>query len=316
VGNSRTRRAGGEQVAENQILVSVWFTNGLVSIPLCANFPLGSDFFSSLLDAPCHNHERSSRLLASAEREMPLTQDYETVIIMSAAMNPDFFRKLSYCFLADIRSILEDLGMRKLLLASAATSLGLLVSGVSAQAALEKFDVSFTAGGFASAYSGQPAPEDPVTGSFTIVFDPTLTYTDSTAGITQTSLNIVSDSALSFDYSPTGNGNGFADELVVGGIEDGAGSVQYAPSTNDFILHIYTFTTGPVFQQVVYSQTTYSDALWYNDPMGVGGPEIGYGSVTVTEVPVPEPSTWAMMGLGFAGLGFLAYRKRAALAFA
>jgi PEP-CTERM motif len=29
---------------------------------------------------------------------------------------------------------------------------------------------------------------------------------------------------------------------------------------------------------------------------------------------VPEPSTWAMMCLGFAGLGFLAYRKRAALA--
>ena len=29
---------------------------------------------------------------------------------------------------------------------------------------------------------------------------------------------------------------------------------------------------------------------------------------------VPEPSTWAMTLLGFAGLGFVAYRKRAALA--
>jgi len=29
---------------------------------------------------------------------------------------------------------------------------------------------------------------------------------------------------------------------------------------------------------------------------------------------VPEPSTWAMMCLGFAGLGFLAYRKSSALA--
>lgn len=28
---------------------------------------------------------------------------------------------------------------------------------------------------------------------------------------------------------------------------------------------------------------------------------------------VPEPSTWAMMALGFAGLGFLAYRKRGTL---
>ena len=78
--------------------------------------------------------------------------------------------------------------------------------------------------------------------------------------------------------------------------------------------HIDTFTASPVFEQLGYSQTTYSAAYWYNNPMGVGGPVIGYGSVTVTEIPVPEPSTWAMMLLGFAGLGFLAYRKRAALA--
>jgi hypothetical protein len=26
--------------------------------------------------------------------------------------------------------------------------------------------------------------------------------------------------------------------------------------------------------------------------------------------PVPEPSTWAMMILGFAGVGFIAYRRR------
>jgi hypothetical protein len=31
---------------------------------------------------------------------------------------------------------------------------------------------------------------------------------------------------------------------------------------------------------------------------------------------VPEPSTWAMMILGFFGLGFMAYRKKAALRFA
>jgi hypothetical protein len=31
--------------------------------------------------------------------------------------------------------------------------------------------------------------------------------------------------------------------------------------------------------------------------------------VTTTAAAVPEPSTWAMMALGFAGLGFLGYRK-------
>lgn len=37
-------------------------------------------------------------------------------------------------------------------------------------------------------------------------------------------------------------------------------------------------------------------------------------SFTATITGVPEPSTWAMMLAGFAGLGFLAYRKRAVVA--
>jgi hypothetical protein len=33
------------------------------------------------------------------------------------------------------------------------------------------------------------------------------------------------------------------------------------------------------------------------------------GSILVTPA-VPEPSTWAMMLLGFAGIGFIAYRRK------
>jgi hypothetical protein len=33
-----------------------------------------------------------------------------------------------------------------------------------------------------------------------------------------------------------------------------------------------------------------------------------FGFRPIAIVPVPEPSTWAMMLLGFAGLGFAAYR--------
>jgi hypothetical protein len=33
-------------------------------------------------------------------------------------------------------------------------------------------------------------------------------------------------------------------------------------------------------------------------------------SSTITIAAVPEPSTWAMMILGFAGVGFLAYRRK------
>jgi PEP-CTERM motif len=39
----------------------------------------------------------------------------------------------------------------------------------------------------------------------------------------------------------------------------------------------------------------------------------GFGTFTVTAV--PEPSTWAMMILGFLGLGFVAYRRRNQTAF-
>jgi PEP-CTERM motif len=38
------------------------------------------------------------------------------------------------------------------------------------------------------------------------------------------------------------------------------------------------------------------------------GAPVGSGTVTLTAV--PEPSTWAMMTLGFAGLGFAAFRTR------
>ena len=41
-------------------------------------------------------------------------------------------------------------------------------------------------------------------------------------------------------------------------------------------------------------------------------PFFGNGNLTISPVvaAVPEPSTWAMMLLGFAGVGFMAYRRR------
>jgi hypothetical protein len=47
------------------------------------------------------------------------------------------------------------------------------------------------------------------------------------------------------------------------------------------------------------------------DPSFAFGVRSGDGLVSITEVTsgVPEPSTWAMMMLGFAGLGYVAYRR-------
>ena len=67
---------------------------------------------------------------------------------------------------------------------------------------------------------------------------------------------------------------------------------EYAPGT------AVSFTTTAAGISVIDVGTS-------NDSDGFG---LGGGAL------VPEPSTWAMMLAGFAGLGFLAYRKRAALA--
>lgn len=53
---------------------------------------------------------------------------------------------------------------------------------------------------------------------------------------------------------------------------------------------------------------TYS--LWVQE---TGGP-VSYGFDFVIAAPVPEASTWAMLISGFAGVGFLAYRRRSNLA--
>jgi hypothetical protein len=44
--------------------------------------------------------------------------------------------------------------------------------------------------------------------------------------------------------------------------------------------------------------------------LGPNGREGGTISGTLTVAAVPEPSTWAMMILGFAGIGFMAYRRK------
>jgi hypothetical protein len=38
--------------------------------------------------------------------------------------------------------------------------------------------------------------------------------------------------------------------------------------------------------------------------------QFGGGEIRGNISPVPEPSTWAMMILGFAAVGFMAYRRR------
>ncbi len=176
-----------------------------------------------------------------------------------------------------------------------------VVLGVAGQAsaAATAYTFSFNATGFLSAF-GQPVPVDPVIGSATVTFDPTLTYDGATAGIVLNSINITLDStALAFDYSPTAttfsdSAGGAAGELIFGGAETGAGLIQIVPSTNDFYIHIDNAVTTPLMEQFGYTQTASGSSSYFYTPVA---------EPIIVTTGVPEPAAWSLMLTGVAILG-------------
>jgi hypothetical protein len=132
---------------------------------------------------------------------------------------------------------------------------GASVMAGAANAALVHDLVTFSASNFTIGSGSDPTPVDPVTGSFEISFNTAQDYTDETAGIKLDTLNIALGWALSFSYSTTGS---FACILVVGGINGGASSITFNPSTDDFWLFINNYATTPSFKQLGYTQTSVS----------------------------------------------------------
>ncbi len=102
--------------------------------------------------------------------------------------------------------------------------------------------------------------------------------------------NPVSSTLLSVEFFPDSVGGGFNLNLGSGG------PLQFfnvlGGSTPDFTSGIQA---GAFLTNIAIADN-------------VNGDSIGSASVVVTAV--PEPSTWAMMLLGFFGVGFVAYRRR------
>ncbi len=187
----------------------------------------------------------------------------------------------------------------------ASLAFGILASP--SQAAVVDENIAFSVTNFTSAFGGS-VPVDPVVGSFNITYDNTATYSNETAGIFLTGLNIALGSAISFDYDPT------TGLLQVGGIQpgagetDGPGTIQIQNATDDFYLQITgANSASPAFLQFGYGQSSQPDGFFFVDP-GDPGNSITVGAPITA--PVPEPSTWAMMVLGFVGVGFLARRRK------
>jgi len=141
--------------------------------------------------------------------------------------------------------------------------------------------LSFTASGF-----GAGAPIDPVAGSFTydapsITSDPTL--------LTAVNLTI---GGHAYTLAEVGLGTDGPLTDLIFGVVNGEGVSFF---TNDFILAWEPASSTPL----QFTYTTPSTFLFEST---------SFTQFSVTAAAIPEPSTWTMMLLGFAGLGFAGYR--------
>ena len=140
---------------------------------------------------------------------------------------------------------------------------------------------------------------------------------------------IVSD-FISFQYTSS-NGTYFLDNsppglYAQGYVQSNGGRITFLESDE-----FGPQTSGtPLFQFVVFNNFTAGDSwqllvgrygdICLNGDCSINTYDVrnGGGFSSFTEISsvssVPEPSTWAMMILGFAGIGFMAYRRKSKLA--
>lgn len=175
-----------------------------------------------------------------------------------------------------------------------ATALALLIIAGPAQAAVVVRNYAFSAGNFFQSASPPPVPV--VIGSFTVTFDDALPVTDATAGLKINSLNIPVGSPITYSYEL-----GEFGFIRFGGLQSGSGNL--ALGTNDILFQFSERFGGVLF----YTSTLTPTSSYFTTNV----------AVTVTNAAVPEPATWALMMVGFAGIGAsLRGAKRRKLIFA
>ncbi len=127
---------------------------------------------------------------------------------------------------------------------------------------------------------------------------------------------LVSNGALNSPWgltiAPTSFGS-LAGDLLVGNFGDGTINA-YDPITGLPLGSLFDSHGTPLVIDGLWALTPGNGGVG-SDPMAIyftAGPDGEmhglFGDLTVSSV--PEPSTWAMMILGFAGIGFMAYRRK------
>lgn len=168
--------------------------------------------------------------------------------------------------------------------------------------------VSFSAGALVDTASGDTATATGTASSSLATLDFTA---DSIFSIIATAVS----STSSVDGTPLATGFSTLSDLTIT-VAGSSINIPLNPSPNDVIFDQsgLTITLNQQIQGIEgafgQSITTNAIAIDFNKFLGVvsGHIDIAQSQASISEAPVPEASTWAMMALGFVGLAF-AYRR-------
>ena len=168
---------------------------------------------------------------------------------------------------------------------------GLAMMGLAGTASAVPMTVSFE---FSASGFSPPGPVvEPLTGSFTLTFDPMggpVTDVPADAGSIFLGSTTLTNGQIGFDYNPIG------DVFLVGGINVDGDASNLAPGSADFLLGFSGFV-NPTFTFM-----SYSDGI-LNPP----NPGTDLGQIVVA---APEPSSLALFATALAGLAFFGWRRR------
>jgi PEP-CTERM motif len=134
--------------------------------------------------------------------------------------------------------------------------------------------------------------------AFSLLGDPAISLSNLTTGFALVSASSVSAPPFgSFDYalSCTGCGTGYN-----GGL---AGPLSFE----------LTSSAGALTPSSLTFDTYNGNNIYFSTDLVISNGNTGNAGATFTPA-VPEPSTWAMMILGFFGLGFMGHRRRSKMA--
>jgi hypothetical protein len=128
----------------------------------------------------------------------------------------------------------------------------------------------------------------------------------------------VAEPAIEFGFLDTANFdtvNITATQIIITDVRTGESASVASGSPFKITLTDTSFSDGITLLSNSFDSTaSLSGTTFTFNSFGTSKPAT-YTAVFGFAAAVPEPSTWAMMILGFAGVGFMAYRKKSALRF-